>query len=270
MKNLGSQKETNFLRRFFIEFAQYKDYIFYYSEALERFRVAHTSLGFIWWFLDPLLQMGIYIILVRLVFNQREPNFPVFFFSAMLVWRYFSTSVLQGAHDIRKAIPICRDVYVPKFVYPMVTAFGGIYPLTISMGILFVMMLVFQVPFTIYLLWLPFLIFIMLLFTVTCTMISAHFGAFFRDFSNILSHLITLGMFATPIFYNIERVPEKYQPFLKLNPVGTLTNSFRSVITYGNPPPAKQLMYIVLITVLFFFFSIWLLYKYDKVYNRIN
>lgn len=270
MKNLGAQKEPNYFKRFLIEFVQYKDYIISYSVALEKIRVTNTSLGFIWWFLDPLLNMAIYIILVRLVFNQRDANYPVFFFSAMLVWRYFSTSVLQSINSIRSSIAICREVYVPKFIFPLVTAFGGIYPLIISLGILAVMMVIFQVPFTIYLWYLPFLIFILLVFTITCSMLVAHIGAFIKDFANIMNHLITVAMFATPIFYSVDRIPEKYRFFMKLNPVGTLTTSFRNVITNGEPPPTKQLIYLLIITVFFFLLSIFLLYKYDKAYNKVN
>ncbi|MGL5721991.1 MAG: hypothetical protein ACRCY4_06310, partial [Brevinema sp.] len=83
-------------------------------------------------------------------------------------------------------------------------------------------------------------------------------------------HLMTLFMFTTPIFYSIDKVPPQYQVFIKLNPVGTLTTSFRNVITYGAPPPTKQLIYLFLITLVFFFLSIWLLYKYDRAYNRVN
>ncbi|MGL5721159.1 MAG: ABC transporter permease, partial [Brevinema sp.] len=184
MKNLGNQQEKNFFKRFLVEFRQYREYIICYSTALEKFRVANTSLGFIWWFLDPLLNMAIYIILVRFVFSQRDPNYPVFFFSAMLVWRYFSTSVLQGVNTIRASVPICREVYVPKFIFPLVTAFGGLYPLVISLGILTVMMVIFQVSFTIYLLYLPILLIVLFIFTTTCAMIVAHVGAFIKDFGN--------------------------------------------------------------------------------------
>ncbi|MGL4388096.1 MAG: hypothetical protein ACRCTJ_01720, partial [Brevinema sp.] len=110
---------TGILKRFIYEWKKYKDYMFHYVGALETLRVSNTFLGYIWWFLDPLLNMSIYVILVRFVFSQREPNFPIFFFSAMLVWRYFSMTVAQAATSIILHQHICRDTYIPKFIFPL-------------------------------------------------------------------------------------------------------------------------------------------------------
>lgn len=259
-----------YMHRFKKELIQYWHYIIYYVRAFEKARVTNTSLGYLWWFLDPLLNMGIYIILVRLVFNQRDPNFPVFFFSAMLVWRYFSMALAQSVSSIRSNIGVCRDIYVPKFVFPLVMCITGLSPLIISMGILVALMIMFHVPFTINLIYLPLLLTTLFFFTLTCSMIVAHIGVFVADAPNILNHLLTLGLFATPVFYSIDRMPQKYQFFIKLNPVGTLTTSFRHIITYGTPPPFKQLLYILVFTVIAFVLSVMMLYKYDKIYNRVN
>ncbi|MGL4561388.1 MAG: ABC transporter permease [Brevinema sp.] len=263
-------RSMNTPKRFIAEFFKYKDYLFHFVKALETVRVSNTILGYFWWFLDPLLNMGIYVILVRVVFSQRDPNFPVFFFSAMLVWRYFSMTVTQAATSIISYTHICRDTYIPKFIFPFALTISGIYPFFVSVGILFVLMFLFNVAFTIYLLYLPLLALLLLLFTFLCSIIVAHITAFINDFENILPHLLTLLMFSTPIFYDISRIPPQYQFLFKLNPLTILTGAFRNVITYGKPPNILALLFLFLFTVLGLFFGLKILYRYDQVYNRIS
>ena len=258
------------MKRFYIEFTEYKDYIIHYVKALEKAKVSNTALGYLWWFLDPLLNMGIYVILVRVAFAQRDPNYPVFFFSAMLVWRYFSMSVQQSATSISSNIPLCRDNYVPKFIFPLAVCISSLTPFLFSLGFLGILMFLYKLPVTIYMLYLPLLTLALFLLTWACSMIVAHINVFMNDFTNIIPHLIMLGMFATPIFYDINSMPQEYIFFMKLNPVGILTTSFRNIFTYGQEPPTMRLLYLMLITMFFIVLSIYVLYKNDQVYNRIN
>ncbi len=258
------------IQRFYKEFNKYRHYIVYYIKALEKARVSNTSLGYIWWFLDPLLNMGIYIVMVRIAFGRNDPNFPVFFFSAMLVWRYFSMAVQQATSSISSNINICKDNYIPKFIFPLAVCFSCLTPFLFSLLFLFFMMILFQIPITLNLLYLPLLIITLFILTWTCSIICAHINVFMNDFANILPHIIILGMFATPIFYDISKIPEKYAFFMKLNPVGILTTSFRNIFAYGVEPPTKRIIYLLLITIVLLVYSIHMLYKYDKIYNKIS
>ncbi len=258
------------MTRFFKELVQYRHYIVLYTKFLQKSRVSNTFLGYIWWFLDPLLNMAIYIILVRMAFNQRDPNFPVFFFSAMLVWRYFSMAVQQGAVSISSNLSICKDNYVPKFIFPLTVCLTSLTPFLFSLIFLIAMMFLLQIPITINLLYTPLLILALFLLTWTCTMIVAHINVYMNDFSSILPHLIMIGMFATPIFYSIDHLPEQYQFYMKLNPVGILTSSFRQVFLYGVAPPTKRVLYLIGITFIMLISSVYLLYAHDQKYNKIS
>ncbi|MGL4677686.1 MAG: ABC transporter permease [Brevinema sp.] len=258
------------INRFFKDLHRYKSYIYYYVKALEKSRVSNTSLGYLWWFLDPLLNMAIYIIMVRIVFGQRDANYPIFFFSAMLVWRYFSMAVQQSASSITDNIQMCKDNYIPKFIFPLAICISSLTPFLFSLVFLFILMIAFQVSITLNLLYLPILLISLFLLTWTVSIICAHINVFMNDFGNILPHIIMVGMFSTPIFYDISSIPEKYIFFMKLNPVGIITTSFRDIFTYGVAPPTKQLIYMIIVTIIFLIYSIYLLYKYDQIYNKVS
>ena len=59
---------------------------------------ADTLLGNVWWILDPLLQMVVYVVLVTVIFQKSMPDYPLFIFSAILPWKWFSTAISDGDH----------------------------------------------------------------------------------------------------------------------------------------------------------------------------
>ncbi|MGL4367866.1 MAG: ABC transporter permease [Brevinemataceae bacterium] len=259
------------LERFAKELKRYFNYLFCYIQALKTANISNTALGYIWWFLDPLLNMAIYIILVRVAFQQREQGYPVFFFSAMLVWRYFSMMVQQSVMSIVSNISITRDTYVPKFIFPLSLCISGLTPFFFSLFILFVLMLLSQVPITLYLLYTPFLILILVLLTFGFAMIGAHIQVFMYDFVNIIPHIVTLGMFSTPIFYDMNNISSHWMhKLMKLNPMAVLTMSFRNIFAYGMAPPIMSLIYLFIFSLILCIVGIYILYKYDQVYNKIS
>ena len=52
-----------------------------------------TFLGNLWWVLDPLLQMAVYVVLVSVIFARSQPDYPLFVFAAILPWKWFTSSV---------------------------------------------------------------------------------------------------------------------------------------------------------------------------------
>ncbi|MGL5956396.1 MAG: ABC transporter permease [Brevinema sp.] len=258
------------MNRFLKDFKRYKIYIYHYVKALEKSRVSNTSLGYLWWFLDPLLNMAIYIIMVRIVFRQRDANYPIFFFSAMLVWRYFSMAIQQAASSITDNIHICKDNYIPKFIFPLAICISNLTPFIFSLTFLFILMLFFQTPLTLNLLYVPILLVSLFLLTITISIFCAHVNVFMNDFGNILPHIIMIGMFSTPIFYDINMIPEEYIFFMKLNPIGIITTGFRNIFTYGTAPPMKRLIYLIITTIISLIYSLYILYKNDQVYNKVS
>ena len=59
---------------------------------------ADTLLGNLWWVLDPLLQMVVYVVLVSVIFDRAVPDYPLFIFAAILPWKWFQSSVQDGDH----------------------------------------------------------------------------------------------------------------------------------------------------------------------------
>src|SRR5436190_16426292 len=65
----------------------------YLVQADVRKKGADTLLGNLWWVIDPLLQMAVYVVLVSVIFQRKQADYPIFIFAAILPWKWFQTSV---------------------------------------------------------------------------------------------------------------------------------------------------------------------------------
>src|SRR4029077_8680737 len=85
-----------------------------------------TLLGNIWWVIDPLLQMLVYVVLVSVIFARPQPDYALFVFSAILPWKWFTTSINDGIASVVGMERIIKQINFPKLVLPVSAVFGGI------------------------------------------------------------------------------------------------------------------------------------------------
>src|SRR5512144_1503557 len=80
---------------------------------------ADTLLGNVWWVLDPLLQMIVYVVLVKVIFDRGGPDYPLFVFAAILPWKWFSASINEAITSVTMRERIIKQVNFPKLVLPV-------------------------------------------------------------------------------------------------------------------------------------------------------
>src|SRR6478672_10522696 len=87
---------------------------------------ADSLLGNLWWVLDPLLQMLVYVVLVEVLFKRNQPDYPLFIFAAILPWKWFTSSVGDGITAVSSQDRLIKQVHFPKIVLPTAAAVAGI------------------------------------------------------------------------------------------------------------------------------------------------
>ena len=80
-----------------------------------------TLLGNLWWFLDPLLQMLVYVIFVGIILQRRTPDYPLFVLCAILPWKWFDSTVKDGVGSVVTRERLIKQIYFPKMVLPIST-----------------------------------------------------------------------------------------------------------------------------------------------------
>ena len=80
---------------------------------------ANTVLGNIWWVLDPLLQMAIYVVFITIITRTTKPDYPLFVFAAILPWKWFTTSINDSILSVTSREAILKQVKFPAIVLPV-------------------------------------------------------------------------------------------------------------------------------------------------------
>ena len=219
--------------------------LLYYIVKLEmKAENKNKALGFLWSFLDPLLMLIVYVVLVHYIFGRGGPQFPILLFTALLSWRWFTSSLSRSVTSITSKVGLIQSVRFPLAILPLSGIIIGFFDWLFGFVILLPMLFLFEASFTVNILWLPVLLLIQLIGTVGACLIAAVVGTHFSDLGNIIQFLIRLGFYLSPILYSIEdRVPEGLtRLYLLVNPFAGLLESYKNVMIRGAPPTEYALV----------------------------
>jgi len=215
-------------------------------------RYKHSVLGFLWSLVNPLLLMTVFTIVFTIMLpNLTIPKFPVFVLCALLPWNFFNTSVMGALNSIIHNGHLIKKVYFPREILPISSVLSNFVNFLLALPVLLLFVLIFHVPLTIWLIYLPLIMAVQVAFTIGIALILATLNVFYRDTGVIMEVVMQAWFFLTPVFYPAELLPEWKTlwglalPVRRLtyilNPMASIIASYRSVLygfTNGSPPTA--------------------------------
>ena len=203
---------------------------------------ADTFLGNLWWVIDPLLQMLVYVIFVSLIFQRKTPDYPLFVLSAILPWKWFTSSVSDAASAVVGQGQLIKQIQFPKIVLPMASTTAAVVGFGFGLIPLLAITLLYPHRISPYLVLIPVVAAVLLLFTLGIAFFVAGVNVFFRDLGNVLRHFLRLWFYLSPGLYSLDTFDASptfhdHPTLLHIvhaNPFATLFESYRAVI-YGEP-----------------------------------
>lgn len=218
----------------------------------------NKALGFLWSFLDPLLLMLTYILLVHYIFGRGGPQFPVLLFSALLSWRWFASSLSRSVTSITSKVGLIQSTRFPLAILPISGIIIGFFDWLFGFIILLPMLFIFEASFTVNILWLPVLILIQLVLNIGASLIGAVLGTYLSDLGNIIQFAIRVCFYLSPVLYSVEeRVPAKYGTlYMLLNPFAGLLESYKSILIRGEPP-SEYVFVVAIVALVGFVVGLW-------------
>ena len=204
-------------------------------------RYRGSFLGFLWTFLNPLLLLGVYALVFNFYLKIQVEHYAGFMFVGLLPWIWFSSSLLEGTNSITAGGSLVTKVLFPSQVLPVVKILANLINYLLSFPILFGFLWAMGVYQGWPLLWLPIIIVLHLLFIEGLVLILAAVNVFFRDVQHILSNLLTLWFFLTPILYPLSQVPSPFNKWALFNPMAQITLAYQDVFFYNRNPDLRFL-----------------------------
>ena len=224
-----------------------------------------SILGFLWTFINPLLQLVVYTLVFSNIMRMGVSNYEIFLFVALIPWMFFSTSVLSGAGSIIYNQSLVTKIYFPREILPLSVVTSNFINMIYCSVIVLAVVLFYHMNLNLEV-WfmLPVIAFIEYILVIGIVLIVSALTVYFRDLEHILGIIIMAWQFLTPVMYPESFVPSQYQAILYLNPMTPIIISFRDVLYYGKMPVVENLVYAFLWSLIIFICGFLLFGKLQK------
>jgi len=224
-----------------IEIFRYRDLVLALVARELKVRYRRSAIGFTWTMLQPLLMMLVLQVVFSELFRFKLENYPVYAMAGILFWNFFSQSVVASMNSLRGNALLLKKVPVPKAVFPIATVASGVINLIFALVPLLLILVITGHPLTPALLFLPVAILLAALFTLGAGLLLSPLSIFFNDIVEMITVILSVLMYLTPIFYPKEIVPQKMRWIVRFNPLRSILEVFRDPIYYGKVPPLSHL-----------------------------
>ena len=200
-----------------------------------KLRYQGSFLGYIWSLLKPTALFGILYVVFSLFLRIGDtvPNFPVYLLLGIVIWNYFSEVTLISITSIVTRGEILRRLNFPRYVIVLSTSFSALINLALNMLVVIGFIYFSDIDITPTVLWLPFLLIQLFIFSLGVSFFLSAAFVKFRDISYIWEVALQGAFYATPILYPVSFISdysETATKILMLNPVAQMIQDFRFIL----------------------------------------
>ena len=209
-------------------------------DVLGRYR--GSLLGLTWSFLTPLLMLGVYSFVFVGVFKQRWPGtaeaggleFSLQVFAGLLVFNLFAEVASKAPNLIVEQPNLVKKVIFPVELLSWVTVLSGFFHFLISTGTLLLVLLIARGGLPLTALALPLVLLPFVPFLLGIGWLLSAVGVFVRDVGNVMTMVVSLIMFMSPVFYSVKSLTNpQLQFWMGLNPLTLIIEQVRAVLLLG-------------------------------------
>jgi lipopolysaccharide transport system permease protein len=219
----------------FRELWQFRELVYFLVWRDVKVRYKQTVLGIAWSVLQPAMMMVVFTLFFSRVAGLKDDEvpYPVFVLCGLLPWNFFTTGLVNAGSSVIGSERLITKVYFPRLAVPFAAVGSAFVDFLMAFGLLFVVMLVYQVAPAWGLLWTPCLLVIIGLAAAGFGTLLAALNVAYRDVRYITPFLVQLWIFATPAVFMPVPPGESgswFHTLLGLNPLNSIVSAFRAAI----------------------------------------
>lgn len=206
-------------------------------------RYKQSVLGYAWVILNPFFQM----LVMAFVFSKilRFPTigtpYAIFLYVGLLPWNLFSATLISSTNALVGNASLLTKIYFPREIFIISTTLAKIVDFFLASTVFVLFMFIYHQPVTWNVLWFIPIFLIQQLFTYGLSLILSSINLFYRDIQYVLSLVVMIWMYLTPVIYPTEIFPERYKWIFQLNPMAVIINAYRQVVLGGGMPNLTSL-----------------------------
>ena len=227
----------------------FRDMIYELTHRELRGKYKGSVLGFLWTYINPLAQIIVYYFFFSMVLRSGIEKFHLYLVVGMFPWNFFVGGVMQGLISVRAQGDLVKKVYFPRQILPIVYVTVNLVNMLISFLIIYSMLLISGWGIDMSLqLWLLPVMLIEYVFTLGLAMILAGVEVYFRDIEHIVSVIMMIWMYVTPMFYSLDIVPAELQKYFYYNPMLYIISIYQQILYYKVSPDVTFLIRALIIS----------------------
>ena len=213
-------------------------------------RYKQAYLGVAWAVIKPVTLMLIFTLMKSFIgIDSGSIPYPVLTFAALMPWIFFQESASEGVTSVVNNTALIKKIYFPREIFPITSVATKLVELGINFMILAALMAWYGMVPTVYVLWVPVLIFYTVLAALTVSFFGSAVNVYFRDVGQALPVLLSLLMYASPVIYPLQLVKDKllvqqaagewshlFYTLYTLNPLAGIIDAFQHLVLRGEAP----------------------------------
>jgi ABC-type polysaccharide/polyol phosphate export permease len=241
------------------EILKYKDLLMMLCFRDIRIRYKQAVMGFVWAIFMPIIAVAAGLLIKKamaVVSGQYIEWLGIISISVkVLPWTFFISSVRFSVQSLVGNSALVTKIYFPKAVLPLASIMACLFDFFIGAIVLILALTLAQLGMSIYILWLPWLLLMLILFTAGLGLFLAAANLFYRDVRYVVEIILMFGIFFTPVFYDAQNFGN-WRPLLLINPVGSILESLNQVVVLKQSPDFLWLCYASVVSICIFIFGV--------------
>ena len=201
-------------------------------------RYSQSFFGVAWAIAQPLATMAVFTFVFPRLAKMPSGGapYPVFAYSALVPWFFFSNSVASGTLSLITYRNIVTKTYFPREIIPFAQIASRLVDFFAAGALFAVLLIYYRVGLGPWALLAPAFFALLLIFTAGITLATSALNVFYRDVNPVVQIALQLWLYLTPVAYPLSSASQKYRLFFVLNPLSAIVEGFRSVLVFGRAP----------------------------------
>ncbi len=174
-----------------------------------RGRYRNAMLGYTWTILEPAMLASVYYFLFIMLAGNPDKMYPVWVILGVIVWSCFGKALQATVASLSKNGQTMHLVYFPRIIFPITAMHGSIIVSLMSCLVVIPIMLFYDFPVTIYLVYIPLSIIMAGFLAVGLGMLVAPLNCVQRDVEHLFRFIVRAGFFLSPVMWTYEMAIER-------------------------------------------------------------
>jgi lipopolysaccharide transport system permease protein len=222
-----------------------RDLIITWTNRIIKTRYQQSILGGLWILIQPVSSVVVLTIIFTLFIPVDTGKTPyiVFSYVALVPWNLMTGALQDMTNSLVDNMQLITKIYFPREILPLSSMLARLFDFFIAYVILFILVAYYKIQlFPGVWLFLPLIMTIQIILMFGLGLGLAAMNVFYRDVKPLLTLVIQIWFYASPIIYPLSLVPEKLRFIYFLNPMAGILESYRAILVYGTSPGSYLLI----------------------------